>query len=122
MLYKQNSVLINYSANGKRHEKIPDKYDLSTIKKIDESKIPYLFPTNELPDGYNTNQPKLSHGFTHVHHFYSKRNLWVLASIYNKVLASKIRHKLIWDFTGIQNVSTKLTNILQPGYFQNLGH
>lgn len=52
---------------------------LELIKKIEESEIPYWFPTDRMPKGYNTEQPKMSHGITHVHHFYTKRNLWVLA-------------------------------------------
>jgi hypothetical protein len=35
-----------------------------------------------MPEGYNTEQPKVSHGLTHVHHFYTKRNLWVLGALY----------------------------------------
>ncbi len=76
---KQVPVLINYSVGGKRHEKKPDEFDFALIEKVENSEIPYWFPIAELPDGYNTRQPKGSHGITHVHHFYTKRNLWNLA-------------------------------------------
>ncbi|WP_020614469.1 DNA methyltransferase [Sediminispirochaeta bajacaliforniensis] len=83
---KQVPVLINYSINGYkgRFEKKPDEFDYELIEKIDQKEIPYWFPTNRLPDGYNTRQPIRSHGITHMHHFYTKRNLWTLASIYNR--------------------------------------
>jgi DNA modification methylase/predicted RNA-binding Zn-ribbon protein involved in translation (DUF1610 family) len=79
---KQVPVLINYTVAGKRAEKTPDTFDWALIEKIENSDIPYWFPTDELPDGFNTRQPKGSHGITHVHHFYTKRNLWVLGALW----------------------------------------
>lgn len=92
---KQVPVLINYSVSIpgkktlKRFEKIPDEFDLELIEKIENSDIPYWYPTEELPDGFNTRQPKGSHGITHVHHFYTKRNLWVLSSLFDKCIQSQ---------------------------------
>ncbi|WP_346665176.1 DNA methyltransferase [uncultured Mailhella sp.] len=86
---KQVPVLINYSVlnestgRSKRFDKTPDADDIALIQKIESMEIPYWFPTNELQDGFNTRQPKVSHGLTHVHHFYTKRNLWVIASLWN---------------------------------------
>jgi DNA modification methylase/DNA-directed RNA polymerase subunit RPC12/RpoP len=78
---KQVPVWVNYSVGKKRYERPPVQYDLDLIQKIDEMDIPYWFPTDRMPEGYNTEQPKRSHGITHVHHFYTKRNLWVLSSL-----------------------------------------
>ncbi len=79
-------VLINYTdTNGKRHEKKPDDYDFELLNKIENADTPYWFPTEFLPNGFNTNQPITSHKYTNVHHFYTKRNLWVLAAIWNKL-------------------------------------
>ncbi|QQY80178.1 DNA methylase [Keratinibaculum paraultunense] len=88
---KQVPVLINYSVGNKRYEKKPDKDDLDIIEKINNMKIPCWYPTDELPDGYNTEQPKRSHGITHVHHFYTKRNLFILSYLYNKCNTTTIR-------------------------------
>jgi DNA modification methylase len=77
---KQVPVLINYSVGKQRLEKKPDAFDLALIEKIEQLDIPYWFPTDRMPKGYNTEQPKVSHGITHVHHFYTKRNLWVLGA------------------------------------------
>jgi|GEM_PF-31432 len=74
---KQVPVLINYSVGKKRYEKEPDAFDLALIKKIEELDIPYWFPTDAIPQGDKTGEP-LRIGLTHVHHFYTKRNLWVL--------------------------------------------
>ncbi len=83
---KQIPVLINYSVYNKRYEKRPDSRDLEKISKIDELKIPYWFPKNVIPKGEKTVEP-LRIGITHIHHFYTKRNLWVLSSLYNKINA-----------------------------------
>ncbi|MDR1873924.1 MAG: site-specific DNA-methyltransferase [Synergistaceae bacterium] len=85
---KQVPVLINYSvaigAKQKRFEKTPDAADLALIEKIENSEIPYWFPTDRMMEGQETrrNDPI---GITHVHHFYTKRNLWVIATTLNKL-------------------------------------
>ena len=81
---KQVPVLINYTVEKKRYEKSPDDYDIKLIEKIDSIDIPYWYPTDNLPNGYNTEQPKRSHGITHVHQFYTRRNLAVIAYYVNK--------------------------------------
>ena len=80
---KQVPVLINYIVGGRRAEKAPDKGDLVLIAKIENSDIPYWFPTDRMMEGGETrrNDPI---GITHVHHFYTKRNLWVLAALLSK--------------------------------------
>ena len=88
---KQVPVLINYTYGKKRHEKTPDDFDLALIEKIESLDIPYWFPTDKLPDGYNTEQPKRSHGITHVHHFYIQQNLWLLSSIWERCRSENSR-------------------------------
>lgn len=77
---KQVPVLINYSVEKKRFEKAPDRYDFELIEKIEHSEVPYWFPTNIIPKGDKTGEP-LRIGITHLHHFYTKRNLWVLGML-----------------------------------------
>lgn len=105
---KQVPVLINYAVGKKRFEKKPDQFDLDLLKKIRESVIPYWFPTDQLPDGYNTEQPKRSHGITHVHHFYTERNLWVLVSIFQRITESKKVTLLLLLFTSSLIRTTKM--------------
>ena len=81
---KQVPVLINYTWNGKRHEKKPDEDDLALTQKIADSDIPYWFPTNRMMDGDESRRNDRI-GITHVHHFYQKVNLWVMASFGNKM-------------------------------------
>ena len=80
---KQVPVLINYIVNGKRAEKPVDSLDLELIARIENSEIPYWFPTQRMMEGGETrrNDPI---GITHVHHFYTKRNLWALSLLLSK--------------------------------------
>ena len=76
---KQVPVLINYSVGKRRFEKTPDAFDLALIEKIEELEIPYWFPTDRMPEGEESRRND-DIGLTHVHHFYTKRNLWVMAA------------------------------------------
>jgi len=102
---KQVPVLINYSAGKKRFEKKPDEFDLALIEKINNIEIPYWYPTDELPNGYNTEQPKRSHGITHVHQFYTKRCLAYLSCMYNKIIHSRLPLLRIWFTSQLVNIS-----------------
>ena len=86
---KQVPVLINYVVNGKQTEKIPDEADLQLIEKIENSEIPYWFPTDRMMEGKETRRND-SIGITHVHHFYTKRNLWILSAIRNQCKTSSL--------------------------------
>jgi DNA modification methylase len=80
---KQVPVLINYTVGKKRYEKTPDAFDLALIEKIEEQDIPYWFPTDRMPEGEESRRND-DIGLTHVHHFYTKRNLWVLGAYCNR--------------------------------------
>ncbi len=107
---KQIAVLINYSRGKKRYEKKPDEFDLALVEYIENSEIPNWHPIERMPSGYNTVQPKISHGLTHVHHFYTKRNLWVLSAVYSR-LDSQVAHLL---FTS-QLINVSRLNRYRPG-------
>jgi DNA modification methylase/rubredoxin len=78
-----NPCLISYTFNGNRYEKKPDIKDINLINIIDNTKNIHWFPINSLPIGYNTRQPKESHGVEYVHQFYNKRSLLVASAIKN---------------------------------------
>lgn len=79
---KQAPVLINYSVCGKRFKKKPDEFDFSLIEKLRNSEIPYWFPTSKIPKGDKTCEP-VSVGIINTHHFYTKRNLFILSKLWN---------------------------------------
>ena len=81
---KQTPVLINYSVGSKRYEKLPDAADISLVQKIDATEISVWTPSDRMMDGGETrrNDPI---GVTHVHHFYTRRNLITLATFLGKI-------------------------------------
>src|SRR5690606_527138 len=97
-----------------------DAFDVALIDKIEQLDIPYWFPTDQMPKGYNTEQPRVSHGLSHVHHFYTKRNLWVLA-VYTKCIErSKLEQRLVPILTGGLLGLTKLQRFKPKTTFPNM--
>ena len=111
---KQVPALIIYSVEGLkgRFEKNPDSLDIKKIQDIENSLISEWYPSTELPDGYNTRQPIRSHGLDHVHHFYTKRNLAVLAKFFQKSSTSRFKYL----FTGFVGGATKLNQLHLKNY------
>lgn len=105
---KQVPVLINYSVGSSRHEKVPDQYDIDTLKKLEDLNIPYWFPSERMIFGKETrrNDPA---GLTHIHHFYSKRNLYALAKL--KSLSPSAKFNLL-----ITKVSFQITKLYRFTY------
>jgi len=107
---KQVPVLINYSVGSKRYEKTPDAFDLALIEKIEALDIPYWFPCDPMmfkgEQWGETWRAGIHAGITHVHHFYTKRNLWVL-----NAFAHRSHNKLIralWVATACTEGSSAL--------------
>ncbi len=117
---KQVPVLINYTVGKKRHEKVPDAFDCALIAMIEGREIPYWYPTDHLPEGYNTAQPMRSHGITHVHHFYTKRNLGILSKLFNVIDFSEYSF-LKFLFSSMANRATKMNRIHINNYFYGGG-
>ncbi|MDD4759574.1 MAG: DNA methyltransferase [Bacteroidaceae bacterium] len=94
---KKEIFLIQGSIGTRRFEKKADDYDIELLKKIDETTIPYWFPTDRMPEGDEArrNDP---YGYTNVHHFITKRNLYTLAMLYNKIQSSKYFADLLFVF------------------------
>ena len=127
---KQVPVIINYTlielTKQKRYEKTPDQYDLDLIKKIDEMKIQDWYPHDSMMlkgEKWGDTWRKGVHaGITHVHHFYTKRNLYILATGYR--LISNIHNKHVRNilFLIFSNVVTGLVSILTRYNFKKSGN
>ena len=119
---RQVPVLINYTYNGKRYEKTPDADDLALIKKIEKSEIPYWFPTDKIQKGDKTGEP-LRIGITHVHHFYTKRTVWILSTIYhkfNEIRDQLVRKTILFTFTASITGLSKLQRYRHKSTFPNM--
>jgi DNA modification methylase/rubredoxin len=112
---KQVPVRINYSVGKKRYEKRPDAADLALLEKIENSDIPYLFPTYRMPDGDESRRND-EIGLTHVHHFYTRRNLWALAAIFSRI--KRFYDKRIYNFLALwftsQLINISILNRFRP--------
>ena len=110
-------VIINYETpDGKRHEKRPDDDDIALIEKISQLKIESRYPAYRLPEGRETRRNDKS-GITHIHHFFTKRNLYVI-SRFNE-LCSLSRYKLL--LTGIMSDISKMARMKIGYYFHGGG-
>jgi DNA modification methylase len=101
-------VLVGYRCCGRgmQEEKaVPDANDLALLNTLEQTGIPdnLWYPTNSLPEGFNTNQP-IAAGITSVDKMYTTRALWAMAHLW--ALASnwpdlEIRPKLLFTLTSL---------------------
>lgn len=120
-------IQIKYTFAGKRFTKTPDKQDLKLISRIDKMDIKNWYPSTlmmhkgkEWGDlwraGYHI-------GITRVNHFYTKRNLYVLAKCYefiNQIKDKNIRNALMFWMSSIYSRSHKL-NRYMPDHHRHVG-
>jgi len=123
---KSVPAILVYSVNNKRYEKRADEYDIQLIEKIKEYKNDKFVPTFELPNGSECCR-NLKIGVSHVHQFYTERNLIALSIFYDKIEKSLLSNKIKFIFTGMVNRSTKMNRIHVNNYFfggggWNAGH
>lgn len=78
---KQVPVVISYSVGKSRFEKSPDDFDFELLDKVRLAKFDRWIPKIRMMEGGETrrNDPV---GITHVHHFYTDRNLRTLATAF----------------------------------------
>ncbi|MCQ8879339.1 site-specific DNA-methyltransferase [Pseudoalteromonas shioyasakiensis] len=118
---KQVPVVINYTVDGEKGKfsKVPDDKDLKLLKRIEQTTLPFPVPVSLLTDGYNTRQPKRSHGFTHAHHFYTKRNLLIMSVFWDRLKNAGPRFPFL--FTASQRALSKMASIAFSYYFNGGG-
>ena len=104
-LAKQELIFVNYNGeNGKELSRV-DTYDIELLKKIEQFDIPDWYPEDKFPVGYNTKQPMVSHGITHVSQMFFKRELIVLSAF----------HRIIQEYN-----SSKYLNLLFTSQIINI--
>lgn len=121
---KQVPVFINYSYGGKKFEKKTDRSDLELIKKIDSLDIPYWYPTTKMSDTADrwAKDAYYLRGVYNVHHFYTKRNLWITAALWNRVKKSEaspeIRARLFFWLQSLMIGQTRMNRYFEASYSQ----
>jgi DNA modification methylase/predicted RNA-binding Zn-ribbon protein involved in translation (DUF1610 family) len=86
---KQAPVSINYSVGKKRFHKNPDDQDYKLIQQVESVDFPTFAPTDVLPLGDKTSDPK-NVGITHLHHFYTYRNLISVSGAVKKTYGKRM--------------------------------
>ena len=112
-LQRMRPKIVIYEQNGKRFEKKLDEHDLSLIRDIEEIDIGLWYPTAELPKGFNTEQPKRSHGLHFIHQYFTRRNLYSLAVAWDR--AKDKRSKFL--LTSLMYKTSVLCSPLMSNYF-----
>lgn len=79
----------------------PDEHDISLIEKCKDRLDPTLVPRDELPKGYNTEQPLSSHGFIYTHDFYTWRNLLFITNFLALAKKSNNYEELLFALTSV---------------------
>jgi DNA-directed RNA polymerase subunit RPC12/RpoP len=81
---KQVPVMISYSVGKQTFEKKPDAFDLALIEKTESLQVGWWFPTSRMPEGDEARRND-KYGFTHTHHFYTRKALNTLGAAYSFV-------------------------------------
>jgi len=116
---EQIPVLIDYSVGRIRTDKRPDSADPELIRRVNDSEIPYWYPSNRMmnmPEGVQQWGDKWRAGtsnFTYLQELYTSRNLWTAACLWNRLQQSstkRIRLALGFVFTASTQVSTRMSS------------
>jgi DNA modification methylase len=119
---KQVPVLIVYTIEGQnaRFRKPPDKSDLDLIEQIGSTTNAQWHPIIKIQKGDKTGEP-LRIGITHIHHFYTMRNLISLSSFLSKIEDSPLSRKLRYQFDSLVIRQSKRTRLLVSYFFHGGG-
>ena len=119
---KQQLVMIKYTIGKTQHKKVPDVNDTALYEKIKKISINSWIPMNEILDGDKTGEP-LRIGINHAYQYYTHRNLFLLAKIYEKFEAvNEQRYKNLakFLFSSVYSRSHRM-NRYMPDYNRHVG-
>lgn len=95
-----------YSIGNDRFGKEPDEFDFAVLDKIEQWHIPHWYPTDRMPEGQESRRNDPS-GLTHVHHFFTKRNLWTFATLFDAARESVFSRQLKQFIVGSYRLISK---------------
>ena len=109
---KQVPTLINYVYQGRKYEKYADEEDRELLERIAKELNEHSIPSDELPDGINTTQPKQSHNFKRVNQFYYDRSAIIFSFVLKEAEKSSYKSAITFLVTSIlTKTGSKLHNI-----------
>ena len=107
---KQVPVIVVGKSGSEKIQRGPNQYDFDLLQKIEEYHIVDWFPTDILPEGLKTRDPK-SREVYYVHQFYTKRTLIALSCLYRKIESSPAANVLRFFFTSLLNLISKRNRV-----------
>jgi DNA modification methylase len=113
---KQVPVLINYSVGKSRFEKTPDAFDLQLVEKTAAKTVSDWHPSERMMEGGESrrNDPI---GMTHVHHFFTQRNLHVISKLMRQVNDEATSPLLKLALLDCFSVLTRMSRFRAPAWF-----
>lgn len=125
---KQVPVLIAYEDYDGEHTKAPSQKDMELIARVNEIRIPYWYPTDLMMgigekwgDSWRSGYHQ---GMTRIHHFFTHRNLYVLASLWDAIQrcqeSKDIKIALMSVVTGVMQGVSKLQRFRLNSGFPNM--
>lgn len=117
---KQIPVLVNYSVGSKRFEKKVDDFDRDVIERVNRLEIDDWFPSERMIEGSESrrNDP---FGLTHVHHFYTRRNLIALARLWKLCSLLEDANHARFVFTSAHQYLNRLCRLHIGNHFNKKG-
>jgi hypothetical protein len=96
------------------------KSELSRLDDIQSKSVPHWYPTDKLPMGRQTRKTMSGKGFFTVDQYYTKRNLWAFASLWEHALRvpdRTISSHLLFALTGIADGVSRRCRYLPKASF-----
>ena len=102
-----------YGATGKRNWSRPiEAPDRHLLKRIAETPLPVGIPRVKIPWG-DLFRSGYHQGITHLHHFYTRRNLAIFATLWQRAAASPLRDALrFWLLSYNTSHGTLMTRVV----------
>ena len=103
-------ININYTIQKKRFNKKVSEIDIENADKL-EIPYPEVIPNQILIDGVETSRNE-KYGYTHIHHFYSKRILYFISLYLKEIENYSQKNHFIFLLTAILPKLTKLNRFM----------
>lgn len=103
---KEVPVLTSFSNGTSRYDKKIDDLEIKLLKNINDYKIVNWIPVQRMPAGDESRRNDKI-GITHVHQYFTKRNLIVLSEFYQSIQNSKFKNQLLFFFQSSITRATK---------------
>ncbi|WP_430972018.1 DNA methyltransferase [Sunxiuqinia rutila] len=103
-------VLVKYTTNRKSYYKKPDDFDLKVNNQIIDLTINNWIPISRLPEGDESRRND-KYGMTHVHHFYTKRNLIFISELWSQL---NLQEKFVATSILSRNLTKLNRYVLKP--------